>query len=198
MALGAAERPRKRCTASSASGKVLIGCTLAVSAPRDARRRERARRGRAAHVVEHDVVRAVDLVRGGERVAARPDGVVAGRDEPYVRFAHNASPATACPAPINATASAALCCERVRTSWISNTRARAHMRPHARPTLPEPMMLSVLTSVKKHWPRKHTDHKEQGGLVFDIAFRFQERGHQFLPLGLEPAAWPLGACPVYQ
>ena len=52
---------------------------------------------------------------------------------------------TACPAPMNFTASAALSRERVRTSRISNTPPRAHIRPQARPTRPEPIMLSVLT-----------------------------------------------------
>ena len=43
---------------------------------------------------------------------------------------------------MNFTASAALSRERVSTSWIPNTPARAHIRAQARPTRPEPMMLS--------------------------------------------------------
>src|SRR4030095_317877 len=50
---------------------------------------------------------------------------------------------TACPAPMNSTASAALRRERVRTSPISNIPACAHTRAQARPTLPEPMIFSV-------------------------------------------------------
>ena len=52
---------------------------------------------------------------------------------------------TAWPAPMNLTACPALARERVSTSWISNTRACAHSRPQARPTLPEPMILRVFT-----------------------------------------------------
>jgi hypothetical protein len=42
---------------------------------------------------------------------------------------------------MNFTASAALSRVRVKTSWTSNTPPRAHIRPQARPTRPEPMML---------------------------------------------------------
>jgi hypothetical protein len=45
---------------------------------------------------------------------------------------------------MNFTAAAALARERVSTSLISNTRAFVHSRPHARPTLPAPMIFSVL------------------------------------------------------
>jgi hypothetical protein len=42
---------------------------------------------------------------------------------------------------MNFTASAALSRDRVSTSWIVNTPPRAHIRPQARPTRPDPMML---------------------------------------------------------
>jgi hypothetical protein len=47
---------------------------------------------------------------------------------------------------MNVTASAALSRERVSTSWIANTPARAHICPQARPTRPEPMMFKVFAT----------------------------------------------------
>src|SRR5688572_1832201 len=97
---------------------------------------------------------------------------------------------------MNFTASAALCRERVSTSWISKTRARAHRRPHARPTRPEPMMFRVFKGYIS--PPRRQDRQEcivrtleQMRLVSRIT-PFEEPAHQRFPFLLESPFRPLG------